>query len=719
MSSRILLRSLLVVIVSTGPLQAEETVNLGEVTVTARKMIETLKEVPESITVLDDVMIEERRITNVTELIRQVPNMHTVFGLSTTEVNVRGLNSSLFTFSNPIVLYVDGIPTTSRYGYDIPFVDAERVEVLRGPQGTLYGKDAIGGVINVITRTPGEIWEGNVRGELGNYDARRLSFWANGPVAPDLFYAGLWGSYDADDGWIENNNLALDDKANDFVQKRFGVNLLLTPTSNFSARLHLIHDEDTQGFVNGGMIQSGALDPVTGLFAPPSISDFEQAARSDFEQADYEENSFQDTTIDSQGLHLEYDTGFGTFQSITTHRRTEVDGRWDVDYAFVDPAVDPVRSLAFNYQVYNLVSENELTSQEFRWSHELDSGTRWVAGLYFEQDDIDFKNFGVELFNTDSRWDTEIESETQAVFGQLVLPFLEDFELTLGGRYQVIEKDLDLDYFVTPIVNGQVVLGSPVLELKADERWTAFLPKVAISYRVNDAWTTYASVAKGYMPGGFNFIASTPNVEDNQFDPQISWSYELGTKASLLDDRLFLSAAAFYMDIKDIHVFTAQGLQFVTSNAAKASSYGIELEADFLIDDRWQANAALGLINAEYDDYTDEMGNVNDGNKIQRTPSHSINLGVQYNDPSGFYGRVDLVNYGKFYFDATNQLEQDGYTILNLKAGYAAANWEVYAYADNVTDTDYKTSGQPGNAAGTLVEFGDPREFGVGLSYRF
>lgn len=717
MSPLVLSRSLFGAVVLAGPLQAEETqveetVNLGEITVTASKMPETLQEVPQSITVIDDVMLEERRITDVKKVIRQVPNMYTVEGISKTESNVRGLNISVHTFNNPIVLYVDGIPTTNRYGYDIPLVDVERVEVLRGPQGTLYGKDAIGGVINVITRTPGDTWEGNVGGEIGNYEARRATFSANGPIAPDVFYAGVWGSIARDDGWIDNQFPGRDETANDEEIKRVGVNLLLTPTANFSARLHLMHSKDHQGFANGGMVPSINL-------APPSISDFERAGRSDFEQANYDVDTFQDTTVDAQGLRLEYNTSLGTFESITTHRTTDVDGRWDVDYAYADPAVDPFRSLVFNNQAYYDVFESEMTSQELRWSHELDSGTRWVAGLYFEREDIDVDNFSIQFFQTDYRFVSENGSESRAVFGQLVLPFLDDFELTLGGRYQRIDKDIDLDYYETPIVNGDVTLGQPVVELKADESWTVFLPKAAVSYRVDDAWTAYASVAKGYMPGGFNYASSSPNVEDAQIEPQESWSYEIGAKASLLDDRLFLSTAAFYMDIEDIHVFAIEENVAVTSNAADANSYGLEIEADFLIDERWKANAALGVINAEYGEYTDSNGNVNDGNKIQRTPSHSINLGLQYKDPSGYYGRVDLVNYGKIYFDAANELKEDPYTLVNLKAGYATHNWEIYAYVDNLTDTDYRTFAQAGAPAGTLVEFGDPREFGLGVKYRF
>lgn len=114
-----------------------------------------------------------------------------------------------------------------------------------------------------------------------------------------------------------------------------------------------------------------------------------------------------------------------------------------------------------------------------------------------------------------------------------MLPFLDDFELTLGGRYQWIEKDIDLDQFTTPIVDGTVTLGEPAVELKADDSWTAFLPKAAVSYRVNDDWTAYASVSKGYAPGGFNYVAFSPNVEDNQFGPQKSLSYEIKHQGQL------------------------------------------------------------------------------------------------------------------------------------------------------------------------------------------
>lgn len=708
MSRKITTRSLIFALtLSTSSIQAneinedEKVTNDDVIVVTASKMEETLQEVPESITVLNDTKLEERRITDIKNVIAQIPNMYTVEGIANTESNIRGLNMSLHSLTNPVVLYVDGIPITNRYGYNVPLGNIERVEVLRGPQGTLYGKDAIGGVINIITKEPDNYWEGNVGAELGNNNKRKVNFAVNGPVSTDLLYTGIWGTFDADDGWIKNNYSGLDDNANDKKNKQLGANLLLTPTDQFSARLHLKYDEQHQGFSNGGMV----ADADT----------FNSASRSDFENANYDVDTYQDTTTTSQGLNLKYESDLGIFESITTHQKTDVDGNWDVDYSHVEDSSSIYASM-FNGMSYIDESTHETLSQELRWSRELNSGLRWVTGLYLEQQKVDYDNFAIQLFSTEYSYVSDNDSDSQAIFGQFVLPFYDDFELTLGGRYQRVKKSIDEDYYAYAVGGSS---SSATSELKTEDSWTTFLPKVALNYQINNNVSTYASIAEGYIPGGFNYYASSSDVDDNEYSPQKTWNYEIGSKASLLDNSLNISTALFYMDIKDIHVSTLKNSVSVTSNAAKASSYGIEVEADYQINPQWKTNAALGLIHAEYGDYTDDDGNVNDGNKIQRTPQHTINLGLQYTDPSNFYARVDVINYGTIYFDAANTLKQDPYTLVNLKAGYTNSSWNLYGFVNNATDTDYKVYGQTGAPAGDLVEFGDPLEFGVGVKYSF
>ncbi len=709
MSRKTVTRSLIFVLtLFTGSIQANGTMedenasnsDVDVIVVTASKMGETLQELPDSITLLDETILEERHITDVKGVIAQIPNMYTIEGIANTESSIRGLNMSLHSLTNPVVLYVDGIPITNRYGYNVPLGNIERVEVLRGPQGTLYGKDAIGGVINIITKEPDNYWEGHVGAELGNNNKRKADFAVNGPLATDLLYSGIWGSIDTDDGWIENNYSGLDD-ANDKKNKQLGVTLLFTPTDRLSARLHLMYDDQHQGFANGGMVTDADA--------------FNSANRSDFENANYDIDTYQDTTTTSQGLNLKYETDLGTFESITTHQRTDVDGKWDVDYSYVEDQAS-VSAFMFNGMSYIDESTHETLSEELRWSRELNSGLRWVTGLYLEKQNVDYDNFAIQLFSTEYSYVSDNDGDSQAIFGQLVLPFYDDFELTLGGRYQRVKKSIDESYYIYSVGGSSNNASS---ELKTDDSWTTFLPKIAINYQINNRVSTYVSVAEGYIPGGFNYYASSSDVADNKYAPQKTWNYEIGSKASLLDNSLNISTALFYMDIKDIHVSTLENSVSVTSNAAKASSYGIEIEADYQINAQWKTNVALGLIRAEYGDYTDKYSNVNDGNKIQRTPAHTINVGLQYTDPTNFYARVDVINYGTTYFDAANTLKQEPYTLVNLKAGYTNTSWDLYAFVNNATDTDYKVYGQTGAPAGNLVEFGDPMEFGLGVKYSF
>lgn len=693
-------RYLFILLAMAHPAVAAETTHLGQVEVTASKMTETLKDVPSSIMVIDGTELEEQGITDIHGVVARIPNLNLVDFSSRNHINVRGINTSTFTLNNPVVLYIDGIPHSNHYAYDLPLMNVERIEVLRGPQGSLYGRDAIGGVINVVTKTPGNTWEGQVGLGLGDDKKREGSFSFEGPLSQGALYLGLYGRYEEDNGWISNTHVSQPSsqpsslngplsshprpsqgRGNEETRKRLGANLLWTPRDDFRARLNLLREQHDQGFHNGGMIGSTA---------------FKDARRSDFETVQAEMDTFNHSLTYSQGLNLEYDSAFGTFSSVTTHRRNDTEAQNDLDYGN-----SPVFLNQTGWEDVTLAS----VSQEFRWSHELESGARWVAGLYYEKDNTDFDHFGMMAFN----WVSETDAQTQAVFGQVTVPLLQDVELTLGSRYQKIDKDMTLDSYAFGALNG---------ELDVSDSWTAFLPKAALSYRINDDWMAYTSVADGYMPGGFNFLPFSFGAKENTFDPQKSTSYELGVKGDMLGGDLFLSASVFYMDIKDIHVFTNNNGLISTSNAGEGRSKGLELEFDYRIKDRWRLNGAFGLTQAEYASYTDMSGNVYDGKTIENTPSHSLNLSLKYGHEQGFYAITSLNKSGRVYFDAPNTLEEDGYVKLDLRAGYRLNDWELYAYVDNATDADYKTYGTV-HTAGTVAYFGDPRMVGLGARLTF
>jgi iron complex outermembrane recepter protein len=222
------------------------------------------------------------------------------------------------------------------------------------------------------------------------------------------------------------------------------------------------------------------------------------------------------------------------------------------------------------------------------------------------------------------------------------------------------------------------------------------------------------------MPGGFNFFANSGTVEDNRFEPQWSTNYELGLKGHFR--QLMVSAALFRLDIRDIHVYRSEGAMYMTDNAKKAHSQGIELELNYRPLNSLELTAAVGLIDATYDDYDVGNGLKFDGKRIEQTPSHSISLGVGYYHPKGFYARIDARNRGVTYFyDDVNKdfARRDSYTIFNARIGFRLSSWDLFAFGTNLTDQEYITSFKSSSALTTLAAFGRPRRLGVGFRFRY
>lgn len=602
----------------------------------------------------------------------------------------------MFTSNNPVVIYIDGVPHSYKYGFDASFANVERIEVLRGPQGTLYGKDAIGGVINIVTKEAGNEWHGKVGAEYGSYNSMNGLFNLNGPVIKDHLYLGLNGQYMQDDGWIENKQSGMDNNANEKKDQRFGGYLIYKPTDRLTAKLSISSDY-SKDYYQDGQVLTGNTD----------ISDFD---RDDAETVAFEMPTYLEVDSFSQSLNLTYDFEKVTLTSVTTHRTDDEEGEYDADYSN-DPLYYGLRQFMY--------VEEDAWNQELRLSSNNKEGIRWVGGVYLDKEEQDQGPYGMQFptgfGNYEMNSEALINGKTMAAFGQAIIPFASHFELTLGGRYQRIDKDIDQDMYYQPVGTN----GAPMYTYKTDKSWDAFLPKVALSYSITDAWTAYASYSQGYMPGGFNMFAMSGTGEENSFEPQRSTNYELGVKGSL--ERLQVGASIFYMDIKDIHVYKSIGTMYLTDNAEKAHSIGVELEFTYRLTDTIELTGAAGIIQAEYDKY-DAGGGVNfDGEKMEATPSHTLNLGVAYFHPNGFYSRLDMINEGGIHFyDSANQkmVKEDGHTVLNAKIGYKMNSWDFYVYGTNLADEEYINHFQASSITATAF-YGNRRTFGAGVTYRF
>ena len=573
-------------------------------------------------------------------------------------------------------MYVDGVPYSDSVGFDLSLANIERIEVLRGPQGTLYAMDAIGGVINVVTREPANEWSARVGAEYGNFNYNEFKFNTSGSLKEDVLYLGLNGQYRADDGWQTNSFPGNEENANQFEDRRLSTYLLYKPIDEFTVRFTYSDDYvDTYG-INGYGIAGAEV-----VFA-----DFN---RDDAEDVITEFESREELKVNSQALQLAYDFGRFTAASVTTRRDQEYEVLYDFD------------------------AGNDQVSFADAFSFDNTTGFRYVGGIYLDTSEREQGPFGVSSpgFGGELNAVSESDDQTYAVFGQLIYPVTDRMELTLGARYQRIEKDFDLEFLFN---------GFPIYTLEDERTWSEFLPRAALNYELNDNWNAYVSYSKGYMPGGFNFFATSGSADDNSFEPQVSTNYEIGLKAQT--DKLTLSAALFYMDIEDIHVYRYEGgfLATITDNADRAHSMGAELEATYWLTDTFQFSAAVGVIEAEYDDYDAGDLGVFDGERIEQTPDYTVNLGAAYYHPTGFYGRADLNMTGETaFFSNTERFPvQDAYTLLDARIGYRADRWEIFAHGKNLTDEEY-IIGYRGTASVSLASFNRPRTFGIGGRYEF
>lgn len=665
------------------PARAKEAqgTTLDTITVTANKQKEDIQEVPIGITAFDDLTLEDKNISSITEMVDFVPNLAIISGgvAGTYLPSMRGIQNEMGTSSVSTPIFVDGVPILSFSGYQDTLQNIERVEVLRGPQGTLYGKNALAGVINIITRQPSNEFEGKVSAVGGEDHKKELSLNLNGPIVKDKLFFGLTGQYDDKDGFIKNSNTG--DDEND-KGHWYGKGLLnWKPVDDLSIQLILSHLQYDNKGPNMGLSEDGAaaFDPfgTMGLLASG-----DREVYSGFET----ENTSRSNT---QSLNISYDFGQTlNMTSITTHRKFEA--RLATDWDF-----NPIGMM-------NTCGEENYIkwSQELRLSSTTDR-MKWVAGFYYDKDDDEFTNTTTSVFpamNVVAASDSG--GEAYAVFGQLRYALTDRLGVTGGLRYEHQDKDFEDN---TGALDGS---------------WEDVSPKFSLDYSFTPEVMGYATIAKGFLTGGFNMQSAVTGL-NKTYDKQELWSYEVGAKAGLLDNRLILTGALFYMDIDNMQATETVVVQNVPwtqiNNAATAVSYGAELEIQARITSRFTLTGSFGYANAEFDEFKDAMGDYS-GKKAPNAPEYTFSIGGNYRMENGFFAGVDMVGYGRTYGDFANTYKRDAYQLINAKIGYEADNWEIYLYGKNIFDKDYTWAGV-GNGYWNL--YSEPREMGLKLTYRF
>ena len=695
---------------------------LDEVIVTARRRSENLRDVPISITAISSEEIAQRGSVRIRDLAEAVPNL-VFFGVEDSSVSlltVRGIQSQSRVnvgFDSGVSVYVDGVVQGRSIGFNQELLDIEQVEFLRGPQGTLFGKNSIAGAINVTTRRPSETFTGEVALEAGDYGLLSGNVFVSGPLSDRVAFSASAFKRQRD-GYVLNvfSGKSVDDE--DAIGARAKLQFKASDTLEFLL---------AADFVNDNAIASSSQ----------SVSGYGVTAGEYRTNVDVPTLASRD--LGSGSLTINWDVAGGTLTSISSYAKMARDRQNDTD-------VGPL-SVVFS----NLTNDQDQIQQELRFASSGEGPISYVAGLFYFKQEVDSFSqscfgpiAGVPAFLRNVCGDTSgtIETTSKAAFFNADWRATDTLTVTVGGRYTEEEKDLDY------LQNGFPFGVAPTIPRQKDSISDSDVsPTLGARWAVTPDANLYLTASRGFKSGGWNLDNITSNsirsFSQVRFDAESAWSYELGAKSTWLDKRLSLNASLYrleYDDLQAVQLVQVLGgggaVVAVVSNAATARSQGAEVEMSWRPVPNLLLALGAGYADATYSDYVDRTagGAALDftGNRLDNAPEWTGNASVQYSLPIGnlvWRVRGDWSARSDSFFSRENLPTQrlGGYAIANLRLGVGSADerWEVVAFADNVTDKRYRVAfggggfAFPGVGTSRTELHGVPRQIGVRANYRF
>ncbi|WP_020589573.1 TonB-dependent receptor [Desulfobacter curvatus] len=686
---------------------ADPEKTLDTIVVTAQKRSESVKNVPASITVLDAAIIEDASVDGMEGISDLTPGLEFYNAGSRRHAIsfMRGIKS-IHGGEPAIGYYVDGVSYSKSYMFDFPLFDVEQIEVLKGPQGCLYGRNAMAGVINVRTSEPGNEVRSKIEASYGSEDLMEFKGTLQAPVVQDRFFVGIAALARQQDGYMENDVETSGDEGRHTDGGGGRLKLRFLPSDMLDMNLVLdgqtwdegvfpLRRTERNAFVQKGVFKS---DPA-GHYS----HDFEGTS---------------DTDVWGASLNVNYTLPIGILTSITGYRDYQVDELLDADFSSLDMT-------RMNY-----IQEDKGLTQELRLASD-PSGSRfnWLGGLYFyDNDSVNHTttyyrpamagNPG-NPFGTNTGSSLNVSDGTSrgaAVFGQGTVKMLNKLDLTLGLRYEYEDADMHWTKEDTPDGGSTTTTVYP----DASDDFDALIPKASLAWHFTDSHMVYATFSGGHRSGGFNKLAPAGGTA---YDDETSWLYEIGGRLEFLNGRLALDLSGFYMDLEDeqIALFDTDLNTSYISNAGESHRLGLEAEARLTPVTGLDLSAGLTVLEAEYDQYADPvLGTDYAGNQVFNVPEVSGNIGVQYRHMLtgnwSFFGRLDIVGYGKRYLDDANTVKENPYALVHAKVGLETEKMDIYLWGRNLLDREYIVFE---NTAKGIAEDGEPLTAGVTVSYRF
>ncbi|KZN69571.1 TonB-dependent receptor [Pseudoalteromonas luteoviolacea] len=682
---------------ATSSVYADEQaaqIDLERIEVTSEKRTANIMEVASSVTAIFGQELADSEVYSITELGHEIPSLHVYSwgGRRDSNVFIRGIGPGLFT-EPTIGFYVDGVNYSSNSIFDLDLVDIERVEVLRGPQGTLYGGNSLAGVINIITKQPDEVQEFKGTFSADNLGSKRVRLGVNTPLNDDDLFLGVSVSAHNADGHIENTHLNKDFGARDDVSAR--TKLRWVASDNLEANFVVDYERFRGDSYAMGLIEKIKANP--------------DQVEHDFEGVDDRDALGASVTLDYAGENMD-------FISITSWRD------WD---NFNTADQDTGHNAGYQFHS-NSTEKFDQLSHEMRWSSKNTEDYHWLVGVYAykanthntTRNDLNFAAMYPGSGPMVDRSITIKDDQAWAAFGQVDYAITEDITVIAGLRYHKEQREADIN------INSQST--GVTAQYDGEKDFSEVLPKLALSYQTGSDDLIYASWSKGYRAGGFDTLY--PNLSKPSFEPEYSNNYEIAYKALALDSQLSFSVTAFYISLDDQQVQQMlENTTVITDNAGKSASRGIEFESRYQPHPDWTVGFSSSYVDATYSEYKSlnfATGVVEDysDNRLPNTPKLSANLSIsnrtELNSDYTLFTQLENIYMGEHYFDAGNQMKQSAYHLLNAKVGLEADNWYAHLWVKNALD-EYYSKVEFNFGFGVTAEAGNPRSIGLTVGTNF
>jgi iron complex outermembrane receptor protein len=724
--------------------QAEADVVIDEVVVTAARREQNLQDVPIAVSAITGDDLALRGAQDITDLAETIPSLTLEPSRATSTTLtafIRGVGQQdpLAGFEPGVALYLDDVYLARPQGALLDIYDVERIEVLRGPQGTLYGRNAVGGAIKYVTRRLSDDPSLRLRGVLGSYGQMDLVATGSAPLSDTFKIGGTVASFTRD-GFGDNLTTGEENYNKDVFAYR--VSGEFAPNDNFLIKFGYDHSQDDTDPVIGHRIRPGVTDPV----ADPVLSDIYDTTGG-ASQAPSTASLNGNNEQEVEGYHVSIDWMLNsnwTVRSITANRD---------DYTETVIDFDGLPTMDFDAIV---IYDNEQFSQELQLLYTSDR-LNMVAGLYY-LDASAVNHFDIVLFNSLTQYTGGyVDTEATSAFVDVTYDISDRLALSVGGRYTSDKRSADIERTIYVGI-GSPFFGNdspppPVFTVQSDytasRTYDDFSPRINLSYAYDEDTILYGGITQGYKAGsydprGANLVSP---AAERGFEPETVDSYEFGMKRTWAGGRARTNIALFFSDYKDVQIpgsviYDSDGdgvndsFAGAVTNAGKAEIKGIEFEGLFALTDNLTASAAFSLLDAEYKEFIVNDVDVADERTIQNTPEKMVSVNLNY-DQDLANGTLNLgLNWSykddivQFEFYAPD-IDQKAYSLFNASATWTSDDdrWLVGVYGKNLGDEEIKTAGYCFGLTGcpsalgaednTTLFYAPPRTVSAAVEYRF